>query len=68
MPICPHCKGNVTLDETAYRYARGASDAPKEVRREVKGLLKKEVMYSCPHCDNILGFSYFFGGLLTNRP
>jgi hypothetical protein len=38
------------------------------VNREVKGRLKKEVMYSCPHCNAILGFGFFFGGLLTGRP
>jgi len=30
--------------------------------------VKKEIMYSCPHCDSILGFGFFFGGLLTHRP
>ena len=41
---------------------------PEGVEREVSGLVKKEIMYSCPHCDSILGFGFFFGGLLTNRP
>jgi hypothetical protein len=41
---------------------------PEEVEREVLGVIKKEIMYSCPHCDSILGFGFFFGGLLTGRP
>lgn len=41
---------------------------PETVEREVSGLVKKEIMYSCPHCDSILGFGFFLGGLLTNRP
>jgi hypothetical protein len=31
-------------------------------------VVKKEVMYSCPHCDAVLGFGFFIGGLLTGRP
>ena len=34
----------------------------------VSGVIKKEIMYSCPHCDSILGFGFFLGGLLTHRP
>jgi len=30
--------------------------------------VKKEIMYSCPHCDCVLGFSFFLGGVLTGRP
>jgi hypothetical protein len=30
--------------------------------------VKKEIMYSCPHCDAVLGFGFFIGGLLTHRP
>ena len=41
---------------------------PEGVEREVSGLIKKEIMYSCPHCDSILGFGFFIGGLLTQRP
>jgi len=41
---------------------------PEGVHREVSGLVKKEIMYSCPHCDSILGFGLFLGGLLTDRP
>lgn len=61
MPKCPHCEGEVTLDSTP----RGGA---REVRREVKGLLKKETLYSCPHCDKVLGFAYFLGGAVTGRP
>ncbi len=61
MAKCPYCEKPVVLD------ARGA-DKENEVRKEVKGAIKKEVMYSCPHCDRILGFGFFFGGLYTRRP
>ena len=61
MGKCPYCEKIVVLNGPR-------SENEKEVRREVKGTLKKEVMYSCPHCDRILGFGFFFGGLLTGRP
>jgi hypothetical protein len=53
----------VALEEKT-RVATGAG----VVRREVVGKIKKEVMYVCPHCDCVLGFAFFFGGLLTGRP
>jgi hypothetical protein len=55
MPKCPHCDGALTI------HANPEGDA-KEVRREIKGRLKKEALYFCPHCDKVLGFAYFFGG------
>ena len=58
MPKCPHCEGNVTLHA-------GDKDT---LRKEKAGLLKKVVMYSCPHCDKVLGFSFFYGGWATGRP
>ena len=61
MAKCPYCENEVTLNSDGY-------DRKNTVNRELKGTLKKEVMYSCPHCDRILGFGYFFGGLLTGRP
>jgi uncharacterized protein with PIN domain len=66
MPKCPYCKQVVTLERTR----RDSADVsvPEEVEREVSGVIKKEIMYSCPHCDSILGFGFFFGGLLTGRP
>jgi hypothetical protein len=66
MPKCPYCKQVVTLEKTR----RDSADVshPEEVEREVSGVIKKEIMYSCPHCDSILGFGFFFGGLLTGRP
>jgi hypothetical protein len=64
MAKCPYCKQAVDLSETK----RQSADVTDEVHREVKGAIKKEVMYSCPHCDCILGFGFFFGGLLTGRP
>ncbi len=41
---CPFCKGEVTLEM---------------VKREKKGIgiFKQEIMYMCPHCQAVLGFS-----------
>ena len=52
MPKCPYCKQIVTLDKTR----RDSADVsmPEGVHREVTGFVKKEIMYSCPHCDSIL--------------
>lgn len=66
MPKCPYCKQVVTLDKTNRESADVAT--PEGIHREVEGVVKKEIMYSCPHCDSILGFGFFFGGLLTHRP
>lgn len=52
----------VTLDAT------NKEEAAEEVRKDVEGIIKKEVMYSCPHCDRILGFAFFLGGFATGRP
>ncbi len=57
MAICPYCQKTVTL-----------KDSENEVKKEVKGSAKKEVMYSCPHCNKVLGFAFFLGGVLTGRP
>ena len=61
MAKCPHCKETVTL-QSANR------DENSKIRKEVEGLFKKETMYSCPHCDSVLGFAFFIGGLATGRP
>ena len=61
MAKCPYCEKDVSLG-SAQR------DERDEVQKDVEGLLKKEVMYSCPHCDRVLGFAFFFGGLITGRP
>jgi hypothetical protein len=61
MAKCPYCQKPVKLNSKTQ--GEGA-----EVNREVKGRLKKEVMYSCPHCNAVLGFGFFFGGVLTGRP
>ena len=61
MAKCPHCKQVITLEKTN-------KESAEEVHKEVSGLVKKEIMYSCPHCDSVLGFGFFFGGLLTGRP
>jgi hypothetical protein len=64
MPKCPYCKQSLALEHTK----RDTMTPTEEVHREVEGFVKKEVMYSCPHCDSILGFGFFIGGLLTGRP
>ena len=64
MAKCPYCKQNLTLEKTK----RESADVAEEVHKEVTGLVKKEIMYSCPHCDSVLGFGSFIGGLLTGRP
>ncbi len=61
MAKCPYCNETITLDSTT-------KDSRDEIQKEVDGLIKKEVMYSCPHCDKVLGFAFFFGGLATGRP
>lgn len=61
MAKCPYCKEQITLESTA-RAER------EEVAKEVVGTVKKEVMYSCPNCESVLGFAFFFGGLATGRP
>ena len=61
MPKCPHCKGTVSLESAT-------KDERDEVQRDAAGVLKKEVMYSCPHCECVLGFAFFIGGLATGRP
>lgn len=63
MAKCPHCKKAVTL-----KIKGSPPPDARELRREVVGAVKKEVMYSCPHCDCVLGFAFFFGGVLTGRP
>ena len=61
MAKCPHCRKEVTIESTR-------KDTSEEVQKEVVGMVKKEVMYSCPHCDAVLGFAFFFGGAATGRP
>ena len=63
MAKCPHCKEGVSLNET-----RRESSDTDEVHKEIVGLIKKEIMYSCPHCESVLGFGFFIGGLATGRP
>jgi uncharacterized protein YbaR (Trm112 family) len=64
MAKCPYCKQPLALHQAT----RETMDVPEEIHRDVEGLVKKEIMYSCPHCDSVLGFGFFFGGLLTHRP
>jgi hypothetical protein len=60
----PHCKQAVTLD----RAQREVTTAADDVHKDVVGAVKKEIMYSCPHGDSVLGFGFFIGGLLIGRP
>lgn len=62
MPKCPYCKKPVTLS------VKTAGSDAQPVRKEVVGKVKKEVLYSCPHCECVLSFSFFLGGVLTGRP
>ncbi len=68
MAKCPYCKKTVTLAEQPSQSAGLSAGDGAPVRKEVVGRVKKEVMYSCPHCELILGFSFFPGGALTGRP
>jgi len=61
MAKCPYCGEPVILKESS-------TEKRNEVRREVYGFIKKEIMYSCPHCERVLGLGSFFGGLITGRP
>lgn len=61
MAKCPYCEKQVVLK------ASGGKEG-SQVRKEITGFVKKEVMYSCPHCDCILGFAFYLGGRLTGRP
>ena len=44
MSICPPCKQNITI---------------RELKRDTlgSGFIMQEIMYTCPHCDNILSIS-----------
>ena len=64
MAKCPYCKQALSLDKTT----RESAEFVEEAHKDVSGVVKKEIMYSCPHCESILGFGFFFGGLLTGRP
>jgi hypothetical protein len=64
MAKCPYCKQAVTLEKAK----KESAESLETIHKEVKGLIKKEIMYSCPHCDSVLGFGSFFGGLATGRP
>lgn len=44
MAKCPHCKQEITLNDVD-RDTIGA------------GFLKQEIMYSCPYCNIVIGFS-----------
>ena len=61
MAKCPYCDKPVSLD------SRG-SERKNDIVKDVEGTVKKEVMYSCPHCERVLGFGFFFGGVITGRP
>jgi primosomal protein N' len=58
MAKCPHCEKAITLKK----------GKENQICRQTEGTLKKEIMYSCPYCDKVIGFGFFIGGLLTGRP
>ncbi len=64
MAKCPYCKQAVSLDKSKRESAAFA----EEVHKDISGIVKKEIMYSCPHCESVLGFGFFLGGLLMGRP
>ena len=64
MAKCPYCKQSLSLEKTK----RESSEVTEEVHKDVSGIVKKEIMYSCPYCGSVLGFGFFIGGLLTGRP
>jgi endogenous inhibitor of DNA gyrase (YacG/DUF329 family) len=59
---CPHCDKPITLKKDS------SPNGGQTVVRETVGRVKKEIMYSCPHCNKVLGFAFFLGGTLTGRP
>lgn len=70
MAKCPHCNQHLSLERTNKESieSQESLESVQEIHKDVSGVVKKEIMYSCPHCDSILGFGFFFGGLLTGRP
>lgn len=52
MAKCPYCEKPITLKE------QGSYD-PTAVVKEVRTimLVRKEIMYSCPYCEKVLGFN-----------
>lgn len=66
MAKCPQCKNPITLEKAH----REMADLPDAVHKDIVdyGFVRKEIMYSCPHCDAVLGFAFFRGGPLTGRP
>ncbi len=70
MAKCPHCEQHLSLENANKEAVESEEhlDSIEEVHKDVSGLFKKEIMYSCPHCDSILGFGFFIGGVLTGRP
>ncbi|KYK29936.1 MAG: hypothetical protein AYK23_04900 [Candidatus Proteinoplasmatales archaeon SG8-5] len=44
MARCPHCKNQISF-ETIVMEQKGA------------GFLRQDVIYSCPHCESVLGVS-----------
>gem|GEM_PF-426928 len=58
MAKCPYCEKTITLKK----------GEQNQIRRQTEGVVKKEVLYSCPHCETVLGFGFFLGGLVTGQP
>lgn len=52
MAKCTYCEKPITLKEQC-------SSDPNAVVKEIRTILfiRKEIMYSCPHCEKVLGFN-----------
>lgn len=59
MARCPHCQKEVVLRE------RDSTD-PNAVVKDIHTIwwMSREIMYSCPHCGSVLGFSTVRPGLM----
>ncbi len=58
MAKCPYGQETVTLSDT--HCENKASD---DVHNDALGTSNKEIMSSCPHCRNVLGLDFLFGGI-----
>jgi hypothetical protein len=65
MSKCPYCRKPVVLKKTRKNAGDRAAEVLKEAAGKVNG---KQIMYSCPHCECVLGFGFFVGGIGEGRP
>jgi uncharacterized protein with PIN domain len=55
MAKCPYCKQAITLEKTK----RESAEPVETIHKDMKGFIQKEIMYSCPHCESVLGFGCY---------